>query len=66
MNIFDFIISDKFVKCCSCANAAKWVSTDIYIQDNFPLITSKSIFKNGPSIICGRQPLKNFKWYGML
>ena len=23
------------------------------------------IFKNGPSKICGRQPLKNFKWYGL-
>ena len=24
------------------------------------------IFKNGPSKICGRQPLKNLKWYGLL
>ena len=24
------------------------------------------VFKNGPSKICGRQPLKNFKWYGLL
>ena len=24
------------------------------------------VFKNGPSEICGRQPLKNFKWYGLL
>ena len=23
------------------------------------------IFKNGPSKICGRQPLKNLKWYGL-
>ena len=23
------------------------------------------IFKNGPSEICGRQPLKNLKWYGL-
>ena len=22
------------------------------------------VFKNGPSIICGRQPLKNLKWHG--
>ena len=24
------------------------------------------VFKNGPSKICGRQPLKNLKWYGLL
>ena len=23
------------------------------------------VFKNGPSKICGRQPLKNLKWYGV-
>ena len=24
------------------------------------------VFKNGPSKICGRQPLENLKWYGLL
>ena len=24
------------------------------------------VFKNGPSKICGRQPLKHLKWYGLL
>ena len=24
------------------------------------------VFRNGPSEICGRQPLKNSKWYGLL
>ena len=24
------------------------------------------VFKNGPNKICGRQPLKNLKWYGLL
>ena len=24
------------------------------------------VFKNEPSKICGRQPLKNLKWYGLL
>ena len=24
------------------------------------------IFKSGPSKICGRQPLKNLKWYGLI
>ena len=23
------------------------------------------VFKNGPSKTCGRQPLKNLKWYGL-
>ena len=23
------------------------------------------VFKNGPNTICGKQPLKNFKWYGL-
>ena len=29
-------------------------------------ITSEKILKNGPSKICGRQPLKNLKEYGLL
>ena len=24
------------------------------------------VFKNEPSKICGRQPFKNLKWYGLL
>ena len=24
------------------------------------------VFRNGPSEICGRQPLKNLKWYGLI
>ena len=24
------------------------------------------VFKNGPSMVCGRQPLKSLKWYGLL
>ena len=24
------------------------------------------VFKNGPNKFCGRQPLKNLKWYGLL
>ena len=24
------------------------------------------VFKNGPSKVCGRQPLKDLKWYGLL
>ena len=26
----------------------------------------EKVFKNGPSKICGRQPLKNLKEYGLL
>ena len=29
-------------------------------------IISDKVFKNGPSKICGRQPLKNLKGYGLL
>ena len=28
--------------------------------------TWDKVLKNGPSKICGRQPLKNLKWYGLL
>ena len=28
--------------------------------------TWDKVFKNGPSKICGRQPLRNLKWYGLL
>ena len=27
--------------------------------------TCVKVFKNGPSKICGRQPSKNLKWYGL-
>ena len=30
------------------------------------MIISDKVFKNGPSKICGRQPLKNMKGYGLL
>ena len=36
----------------------KWLHQLNFIWD--------SIFKNGPIKICGRQPLKNLKWYGLL
>ena len=26
----------------------------------------EKVFKNDPSTICGRQPFKNLKWYGLL
>ena len=29
------------------------------------LIIWVKVFKNGPSKICGREPLKNFQWYGL-
>ena len=38
---------------------------DIYITWNWLDIWVK-VFKNGTSKICGRQPLKNMKWYGVL
>ena len=30
------------------------------------IIGSRYSFKNGPSKICGGQPIKNLKWYGLL
>ena len=35
----------------------KWKGFNIYKWDK--------VFKNGPREICGRQPLKNVKWYGL-
>ena len=32
----------------------------------FPVNICDKVFKNGPSKICGRQPLKNLKGYGLL
>ena len=32
---------------------------------NLAIIWDK-VLKNGPNKICGRQPLKNMKWYGLL
>ena len=40
----------------------------IYFSRDFSsqsMILCDKIFKNGPSKICGRQPLKNLKWYGL-
>ena len=36
----------------------------LHLGPNYSLIWSK-IFKNWPSKVCGRQPLKNLKWYGL-
>ena len=36
-----------------------------YYHSYSPLAWDK-VFKNGPSKICGRQPLKNLKEYGLL
>ena len=30
------------------------------------MLMRDEVFKNGPSKICGRQPLKNLKVYGLL
>ena len=39
---------------------------DIKVANLLLIIKCNSVFKNGPSKICGRQPLKNFKWYSRL
>ena len=35
-------------------------------QSHTGIIIWVKVFKNGPSKVCGIQPLKNLKWYGML
>ena len=35
-------------------------------KGKFLRFTYEPVFKNGPSKICGRQPLKNLKGYGLL
>ena len=42
-------------------NGMKWVNRRRISNDN-----SVKVFKNGPSKICGRHPLKNLKCYGLL
>ena len=47
-----------FSRFLNCANDTK--------SRNAPHIwVFKKVFKNGPSKICGRQPLKNMKWCGL-
>ena len=41
-----------------CINSLSEFIESYYISDK--------VFKNGPRKICGRQPLKNLKGYGML
>ena len=58
---FIFIICKHFV--LTCYNKVKWS----FVQSQFRLAYSKNIkwdkvFKNEPSKICGRQPLKNVTW----
>ena len=38
----------------------------VRIDDMICTTIRDKIFKNGPSRICGRQPLKNLKDYGLL
>ena len=38
---------------------------DLYIFDQHIYYSWVSVFKNGSSKSCGRQPLKNLKWYGL-
>ena len=56
-----------FVKNIIFNNRFSMTATKIWLQlfSRLSFIWVK-VFKNGPSKICGRQPLKNLKWYGML
>ena len=43
-----------------------WISSN-YVQFDYDIWLNIwfKVFKNGPSKICGRQPFKNLKWYGL-
>ena len=45
------------------ANLIPFFQIQVY---KFGTIIRDKVFKNGPSKICGRQPLKNLKGYGLL
>ena len=49
--------------------SAFWLLHDSYLIMSSLIIQHcvwDKVFKNGPSNICGRQPLKNLKWYGLV
>ena len=43
-----------------------WNWSGICSSGSFYRNISDKVFKNGPTKICGRQPLKNLKWYDLL
>ena len=54
------VISNSVVCLMSPTSSKKGLKKRI---DNFHLYLRDKVFKNGPSKICGRQPLKNFTWF---
>ena len=55
-----------------CSQAIYWVSQKFWKKNGlcdfllpFASYIWDNVFKNEPSKICGRQPLKNLKWYGL-
>ena len=41
----------------------KWLDCWQWFKDGHQM--GVKVFKNEPSKICGRQPIKNLKWYGL-
>ena len=68
----NFEISSLLILCLYCwiGLHKKWCALWVYIYSNSTIKilnnTWDKVFKNGTSKICGRQPLKNLKGYGLL
>ena len=46
--------------------ARDWEGNDYLLLRIMITYIWAKVFKNGSSKICGRQPFKNLKWYGLL
>ena len=55
------IVLKSLKKLNSLVNVNLW-NCEVWIRKN----KWDKVFKNGPSKVCGRQPLKNLKGYGLL
>ena len=65
---FEFLICFFLVLICSVLFNSGWAKEkcNCLSQFRFRWLRWVQVFKNGPSKICGRQPLKNLKVYGLL
>ena len=47
-------------------NKSAWIICMYNLKERLRYFIWVKVFQDGPSEICGRQPLKNLKWYGLL
>ena len=57
--LLEFLITSEIIKLECLLH-----TTSIFSRCLFSSFSVVKVFKNGPSKICGKQPLKNLKWYG--